>query len=163
MQHSNSGLDLAGHPVQQATSFLVGCALNMGAANLDRELRGLERKLKSGADFILTQAVFDPQTFEEVERRIGGFPVPILIGILPLSNIRHAEFLHNEVPGIVIPENVLKRMRGSGRRSQEEGISLSRELLETLAPKINGAYLMPSFGKYDVVAQVLEGLPDLIS
>lgn len=163
MQHSNTGLDLAGHPIQQATSFLVGCALNMGAANLDRELHGLERKLKSGADFILTQAIFDPLTFEEFERRIGGFPVPILIGILPLSNIRHAEFLHNEVPGIVIPENVLKRMRGSGRRSQEEGISLSRELLKAIAPKINGAYLMPSFGKYDVVAQVLDGLPDLIS
>ncbi len=160
---ANVGLDIAGHSTQQATSFFVGCAFNMGATDLDRELRGLERKLNAGADFILTQAVFDPQLVEECHRRLGGFPAPLLMGLLPLSSARHAEFLHNEVPGIVIPPEVQKRMRSAGRRGQQEGVALARELLQAVSSKIDGVYIIPAFGRYQTVAQVLDGLSALVT
>ena len=161
IHRANSGMNLAGRPIKQATSFLIGCAFNMGATDLDRELRGLERKLDAGAHFILSQAVFDPESIERCYQRLGGFPVPLLMGLLPLSSARHAEFLHNEVPGIVIPEDVQQRMRAARRRSQEEGITLARELLEAVSSKIAGVYIIPAFGKYETVAQILDGLPAL--
>ena len=158
---ANSGQDLAGHATQQPTSFYTGCALNMGAADLDRELRSLERKLNAGADFILTQAVFDPEQVERCYRSLGGFPVPVIMGLLPLSSVRHAEFLHNEVPGIVVPSGVQQRLRDAGRSGTEEGIALARELLEAVCPGIAGVYFIPAFGRYNVVAEILEGLPVL--
>ena len=160
MHKANNGRDLAGRSTQQPTSFYVGCALNMGATDLDRELRSLERKLKAGADFILTQALFDPEQMERCYQRLGGFPVPVLMGLLPLNSARHAEFLHNEVPGIVIPAGVQQRLR-ERRNGAEEGVVLARELLEAVYPRIAGVYFIPAFGRYSVVAQVLEGLPVL--
>ena len=161
IHQANSGRNLAGRPIKQATSFLVGCAFNMGATDLDRELRGLERKLDAGAHFILSQAVFDPESIERCYQRLGKFPVPLLMGLLPLSSARHAEFLHNEVPGIVIPEEVQQRMRAAGRRSQEEGVTIARELLEAVSSRIAGVYIIPAFGRYEMVTQILDGLPAL--
>ena len=162
IHQANSGLNLSGRPTQQATSFTVGCALNLGATDMDRELRGLERKLKAGAGFILTQAVFDPEPLERWRQRLGGFPVPVLLGVLPLSSARHAEFLHNEVPGIVVPKEVQERLRHAGRSGTEEGVALARELLEAVSSRIAGVYLIPAFGRYHAVAQIIEGLPALV-
>ncbi|MFQ5934647.1 MAG: bifunctional homocysteine S-methyltransferase/methylenetetrahydrofolate reductase, partial [Dehalococcoidia bacterium] len=99
----NSGMDLTGKAIEQATSFLIGCAFNLGAADMDKELRFLDHKLKAGANFILTQPVYTAEAVERAYQRLGSFPAPLLLGILPLRSHRHAEFLHNEVPGIVIP------------------------------------------------------------
>ena len=154
----NAGTDLSGKPVEQATSFLVGCALNLGAEDIDRELRTLERKLKAGADFIYTQPVYDPEMVENVHQRMGGLPVPLLVGVLPLRSHRHAEFLHNEVPGIVIPAGVRERLRQAGNGAGETGIQICRELLSEVRSMVGGAYVMPPFGRYDLVSRVLEGI-----
>ena len=133
----------------------------MGATDLDKEIHNLERKLEAGAHFILSQAVFDPKSFEYSYKKLGGFPVPLLMGLLPLNNIRHAEFLHNEVPGITIPEEIMLRMRSANQKSQPEGITIAQELLQEVYPKIAGVYFIPSFGKYQAVAEILNGVPNL--
>ncbi|MCH7705570.1 MAG: bifunctional homocysteine S-methyltransferase/methylenetetrahydrofolate reductase, partial [Chloroflexi bacterium] len=126
---ANSGLDLSGRPIEQSTSFFTGCALNLEAQDMDEELRSLERKVGAGADYILTQAVFDPEAVERCRQRLGGFPLPVIMGVLPLRSLRHTEFLHNEVPGMVIPESARQRMRDAGRSGAEVGIQLAQELL----------------------------------
>ena len=158
----NAGVDLTGKPIEQATSFFVGCAFNLGAKDMDRELKNLERKVKAGADFILTQPVYTPEAVEQAHLRLGGFPAPLLLGILPLRGHRHAEFLHNEVPGMVIPQGVRDRMRLAGDRAAQVGIELSQELLRHLRDKVAGAYFMPPFGRYDTVVQVLEGMGEVL-
>lgn len=159
---ANSGLDLSGRPIEQSTSFFTGCALNLEAQDMDGELRSLDRKLEAGADFILTQAVFDPEAVERCRQRLGGFPLPVIMGVLPLRSLRHTEFLHNEVPGMVIPEDAHQRMKDAGRSGAEAGVQLAQELLEAVHSQIGGVYLIPSFGRYDVVADVMAGLPELI-
>ena len=154
----NDGVDLAGRPLAHATSFFVGCAMNLAAKDIDRELRVLERKVKGGADFILTQPVYSPESIETVRRRLGGFPVPVLVGVLPLRSSRHAEFLHNEVPGIVISADIREQLRAAGDEAGEVGIQLGRELLKELQGTVAGTYMMPPFGRYGVVVRVLEGI-----
>ena len=158
---ANTGVDTSDRPIEQPTSFFVGCALNLEAPDPDKERESLERKLEAGADFILTQAVFDATALERWDRLLGGFPKPVILGVLPLRSVRHAEFLHNEVPGTVVPKSVRQRMRDAGQRGEEVGATLARELLRETGPKIAGAYFIPSFGHYEAVADVLEGLPDL--
>ena len=154
----NSGVDLSGRPIEQQTSFVVGCAFNPGAKDLDRELKVLDRKIEAGADFVLTQPVYAADTVERARQRLGGFPVPVLVGVLPLRSHRHAEFLHNEVPGMELPDEVRDRIRLAGRRAPEVGIEVCRELLGSVQESVSGAYFIPPFGRYDTVALVLEGL-----
>ena len=141
----NSGVDLASGPTEQATSFNVGGAFNMGAKDMDRELRALDRKLEAGADFILTQPVYTADLVEQTRQRLGGFSTQLLIGILPLRNHRHTEFLHNEVPGMVIPEEIRERMRTAGDAAAELGIELCQDLLRDVQGIVAGAYFMPPF------------------
>lgn len=148
----NEGLDLAGKSIGHPARFLIGGALDMTTATLDRELPKLERKLEAGVDFFMTQPIYEPETLEAFERRAGRLPVPVLVGVLPLQSFRHAEFLHNEVPGITIPDWVRDRMRIAGNAGRDEGFRLAHELLVALVDRIDGAYLMPSFGRYEVCA-----------
>jgi len=150
----NQGEDLAGRPIEQPTSFFVGVAFDPNAENLDRELRALEKKVDAGADFLLTQPVYDPEVLERVLQRIGAFPVPVIMGVLPLYSHRHAEFLHNEVPGIHVPEHVRQRMREAGKEGLAVGVELARELLSAVRDHVHGAYIMPPFGRYDVVEAI---------
>ena len=163
IHQANAGMDLFGRPIEQPTSFLVGCALNMEAPDMDAEFRSLERKVAAGAHFILTQAVFDPEAVERCYQRLGGFPLPVIMGVLPMRSVRHAEFLHNEVPGMVIPEGVRLRMREAKSRGPKTGVALAQELLQAVHTKIAGAYFIPAFGHYETVADVLAGLPALIA
>jgi homocysteine S-methyltransferase len=153
----NQGVDAGGRAIDGPTSFLVGGALNLAAADLDRELRVLDRKVEAGAKFLLTQPVYDPESVERIASKIGGFPVPVLLGVLPLRSVRHARFLHNEVPGIIIPDEIMQRME-SAADTGAEGIAISKELLVAVRGRIGGAYFMPPFERYHVVAQTLEGL-----
>ncbi|MFN8476103.1 MAG: bifunctional homocysteine S-methyltransferase/methylenetetrahydrofolate reductase [Anaerolineae bacterium] len=155
----NEGLDMSGKPLGSETSFFVGCAFNPGADNLDRELRLLEKKVAAGADFILTQPVFDPAVIDNLLQRLGAFPLPMLVGVIPLYGYRNAEFLHNEVPGMRISDAILKRMRDAGDQGRAEGVRIAQELLDAVHDSVQGAYFIPPFGKYERVIEVLDGLP----
>lgn len=150
----NKGKDVAGNPIGGPTAFTVGVALNLSAPDLDKEAKVLERKVAAGADFICTMPVYDPEPLDRLERILGGLPLPMLIGILPLVSHRHAEFLHNELPGFVVPGWVRERMRpaASGR---DEGLRMAHELLQAIRSRIAGVYLIPSFGRYDSVIQLV--------
>jgi len=153
----NQGRDLAGNELGQPTGFLAGAALNMGARDLDRELRTLERKLRAGADFLCTMPIFEPETLDRVLDRTGPLPVPLLVGVLPLHGLRHAEFLHNEVPGMVIPAP-LRAALGEAKDARDLGVRQAAELLAEIRRRAQGTYLIPSLGRYDRVLHLVESL-----
>lgn len=156
----NRGFDHGGEPIAQPTNFLVGAALNLTPADPARELTVLRRKIENGADFALTQPVYDvgaAQAFiARYEAEFGPLELPILAGVLPLYNARHAEFLHNEVPGIEIPDPIRQQMQAAGEDGAPTGVALARQLVEQLRPLVQGIYLMPPFGRYDLAAEVIE-------
>jgi homocysteine S-methyltransferase len=156
LSHLKRGTDLAGKPIGQPASFFVGCALDLNPQVRDRELPRLEQKIEAGADFIMTQFIFEPEPLLDFLEKVGKPPIPMMVGILPLQSYRQAEFLANEVPGIVIPTWVRERMREAGNRGREEGLALAEELLKAIMDKVEGVYLMPSFGRYEVVATLVE-------
>ena len=155
----NKGLDKAGNSIDQPTNFVVGCALNLTPGDIRRELRLLHKKIRNGADFAITQPVFDvpaAQAFiDQYQAQYEEPLIPIIAGIKPLYNGRNAEFLHHEVPGVHIPEELRKRM-GEAAEPQREGVQIALEILEELRPWAHGVYMMPAFGRYDLVADVLD-------
>ena len=157
----NQGTDQAGNAIGQPTGFVVGCALNMDADDMDREIRVLHKKLESGAQFALTQPVFQAEVVERFLDRFGGrAPLPLIMGLLPLYNERHALFLHHEVPGLSIPEPVMTRMTTSeaDETGRAEGIAIAQEILLAARPLVDGVYIMPPFRRYDVAAEVISVL-----
>ncbi len=122
----------------------------------------MHEKLEAGADFVMTQPIFDVKIWERFLKTFGEtrLPVPVMIGVLPLQSSRHAEFLHNEVPGINLTDDARDRMRRAGSNGRAEGISMAQELLRELVPHADGTYLMPSFGRYEVAAEVISILDD---
>lgn len=160
-QNFNMGMDHSGAEIGQPTSFFVGCALNLAPQDLEREIKNLHRKLAAGADFILTQPVYQQEVAQEVlelyQNRYGKLQVPILAGVLPLYSSRHAAFLHNEVPGITIPEKILGRMHIAGESGPQEGVQIALELIEQMKKWAGGIYLMPQFSRYDLAAEIVEG------
>jgi methionine synthase I (cobalamin-dependent)/5,10-methylenetetrahydrofolate reductase len=162
----NSGLDQAGQTIDQPTSFTVGCALNLEPGEPDQELHLLGKKIKNGADFALTQPVFNPQIAAEFiatcQATYGPSMIPIVAGIQPLYSNGNAEFLHNEVPGITISGRIRERMSAAADQ-QQEGVRVAQEILEELLPLIQGVYMIPVFGRYNLAADVLDVLPDLQS
>jgi homocysteine S-methyltransferase len=153
----NEGTDLAGTSIGAPTRFAVGCGVNPTAEDLDVELDRFRRKLDAGAQFVMTQPVYELGAWERFLERMGGMPpIPLLIGILPLQSFRHAEFLHNEVPGIQVPDWIRGRMHEAGSAGQRVGVELARDLLVQCRTSANGVYLMPSFGRYENCLEVLE-------
>ncbi len=161
-QGFNTGLDQSGTSIGQPTSFFVGAALNLKPAEPDREVRTAHRKVQAGADFFLTQPIYDPaaaQAFlKRYESEYGKLHQPVLVGILPLFSARHAHFLHHEVPGISIPETMHQRMEKAGEDGVKEGIRITVELAEQIKSWGQGIYLMPQFNRYDVVAEIVEAV-----
>lgn len=159
-QNFNIGLDHSGVDIGQPTSFFAGCALNLMPLDIEQEIKNLHRKLKAGADFLLTQPIFQPEAAQEFLDRFkdkyGPVDVPLLVGVLPLYSVRHAAFLHNEVPGISIPEVYRQRMENAGEKSAWEGVRIALELIEQIKPWSNGIYLMPQFNRYDLAAEIIE-------
>jgi methionine synthase I (cobalamin-dependent)/5,10-methylenetetrahydrofolate reductase len=158
IQRLNQGMDWAGNSIGGPTSFCVGVAVNPAAYDLDKEFDRFEKKVESGANFAFTQPQYELKTLEKFLNKTHHLKIPAFLGILPLHSFRHAEFLHHEVPGIQIPLEQRERMRKAGDKAQEEGIQMARELLFQAKDLVSGVYLMPSFGKYDLVLDVLEGI-----
>ncbi|PYM23596.1 MAG: bifunctional homocysteine S-methyltransferase/methylenetetrahydrofolate reductase [Candidatus Rokuibacteriota bacterium] len=158
LRRMNEGIDATGNSIGEPTSFCVGAALNPVAEDLDREVERFHRKIQAGARWFQTQPVYDLAQLDRFLERAGGSPVPILVGLLPLHSFRHAEFLHNEVPGITIPDAVRARLREAGDRALRVGIEMAQALVREVRGRYAGAYLMPSFGRFEVVAEVLDAV-----
>jgi methionine synthase I (cobalamin-dependent)/5,10-methylenetetrahydrofolate reductase len=152
----NEGHDAANSPLGAPASFHIGCALNLNMtdAETEREIEKYQRKIEAGAHFIMTQPIYELAPLERFLRRAGTPPIPMLLGCMPLHSTRHAEYLHNEVPGITIPDAVRARMRAAGEHSAEEGLQLAQELLAEARSLIQGVYLVPSYRRYDVVTEL---------
>jgi len=158
LRRMNEGHDATGSSIGAPTSFYVGAALNPAAEDVAREIERFQRKVRAGARWVQTQPVYDLAQIDRFLDRAGGSPVPVLVGILPLHSARHAEFLHNEVPGITIPEGVRRRLREAGDGALRVGIEMAQELVRAVRARYAGAYLMPSFGRFEVVAEVLDAI-----
>jgi homocysteine S-methyltransferase len=165
-QQFNQGMDKSGQSIDQATNFMVGCAVGLTPQDPEREMKLLRKKIRNGADFALTQPIFDAQAaldFIKLYEATYGEPMlPLIAGIKPLYNSRNAEFLHNEVPGIDIPEEQRQRMAEAADPPQE-GVRIAQETLIAIRPYVQGVYLMPAFGRYDLVANVIDILREPVA
>ena len=159
-QGFNAGLDHAGASIGQPTNFFVGAALNLCPPDTENEIKNLHRKIRAGADFFITQPVYraddGPKLIETYEAKYGKFDKPILVGVLPLVSVRHANFLHNEVPGISIPEETRQCIEAAGDDGVKAGVEIAVELVNQLKAWAGGVYIMPQFHKYDMVAEIIE-------
>jgi homocysteine S-methyltransferase len=161
IQNLNRGLDFTGKFIGEATSFVVGAGCNPGAVNFDYEIERFKKKIQAGAEFIFTQPVYEPSLLEKFLDATKEFShIPIIVGILPLASYRNAEFLHNEVPGMQIPPQIMERMAKapSKEAQREEGIKIAKEMLSYLrkVERVKGVYIFPPFGRYESVLRVLE-------
>lgn len=156
----NTGVDHAGGEIGQPTTFFVGAALNLCPNDPDREIRTLRKKLDAGADFFLTQPIFEVDRAREFlayyAERYGELTTPLLAGVLPLVTDRHARFLHNEVPGIVIPQEIQDRMANAGEDMLGEGKRIAVELIREIRKTFQGVYIIPSFNRFDMIAEIIE-------
>ncbi|MDF2694479.1 MAG: 5,10-methylenetetrahydrofolate reductase, partial [Labilithrix sp.] len=124
-----------------------------------RELTRLKQKKQAGAEIVMTQPVYDPAVLERFLEDIAPLGLPVLVGLLPLASYRNAEFLHNEVPGMQVPEAVRERMRkaGSGAQARKEGVAIAREMLAAVRSRVAGAYIMPPLERYELALEVVDG------
>ena len=161
-QGFNAGVDHSGTSIGQPTNFFVGAALNLCPPDMENEIKNLRRKLNAGADFFITQPIYQSEDglklLEAYGKKHGPLNKPIVAGVLPLVNVRHANFLDNEVPGIVIPDETRKRIESAGENSAEVGVELAVELIEQIKQWANGVYIMPQFHRYDMVADIIEAV-----
>ena len=156
----NEGHDAAGSSIGAQSCFHIGAALNLNMTEEEttQEIEKFRRKLEAGAHFIMTQPIYELAPLLRFLERVGKPSIPVILGCIPLHSWRHAEFLNNEVPGITIPEEVRARMRAAGERGHEEGLKLAQELLSAARSMVQGVYLMPSYGRYDVVGKLTKML-----
>jgi homocysteine S-methyltransferase len=155
----NHSLDLAGNPIPHGTAFHLGCGVNPGSIDQELEIERLHRKIENGARFVMTQPVFDDELFFNFLDRVGLRKVPYIVGILPLASYRNAEFFHNEVPGMQIPDEIRERLRGVDDPDEAAriGVEIAVEALIKTAPRAVGAYIMPPFGRIDLALEVIKG------
>lgn len=163
LKRLNEGKDWAGNSIGQGTAFTIACALDMQRC-LDnpKEMERFRRKLEAGADFVMSQPIYDVAVLrrflERYHEHYGALGRPLLLGVMPLQSSRHTEFLHNEVPGIAIPDAVRERMRKAGEHGLQEGLAMAQDLLAAAQEHVQGAYLMPSFGRYEMVGELVKVL-----
>ncbi|MEK6769159.1 MAG: bifunctional homocysteine S-methyltransferase/methylenetetrahydrofolate reductase [Gemmatimonadota bacterium] len=154
----NHGLDPGGNPIGRPTSFVIGVGVNPAAVDPEREIKRFKWKVDAGAEFAVTQPVFDPEQLERFLARIEEFRIPIVAGIWPLVSLRNAEFLANEVPGVSVPDSVLDRMRTAQDQGKEaslaEGVSIAREMLARVRHMVQGAQVSAPFGRVPIALEV---------
>ena len=160
MGHMNHGKDLMGNPLGSRTGFCISCAVNPAADDLDREIDRLALKAEQGAHVAFSQPIFDVELLDRFLDRIKDIDIRFMLGVIPLRTIRHAEFLHYEVPGMTIPGWVRDRMRSatSTEEATDIGIDIAVNFLESVLDRVNGIYLMPPFKKYDIAVRILSHL-----
>jgi methionine synthase I (cobalamin-dependent)/5,10-methylenetetrahydrofolate reductase len=156
----NAGIDPSGKEIGGHTSFVIATGAEPGAIDRDRELRRLEAKRAAGAELIMTQPVYDPDTLSTFLDDVASLGLPVMVGLLPLASHRNAEFLHNEVPGMQIPLAYRERMArvGSGPEARAEGVRIAHEALGSVASRVAGAYVMPPFNRVESALAVLEAV-----
>jgi homocysteine S-methyltransferase len=158
LSHLNRGCDLTGNPIGPPLGIHIGCGADPSKPDWDKELRRLEEKVKAGAEYIMTQPVYDPRQVERFLKAIQYLKTPVLIGSLPLYSHKNAEFLHNEVPGMIIPPQIRERMRvaGTGEKAQNEGVAIAQDALRAGQDLAQGVYVMPPFNRVDLALRVVE-------
>jgi homocysteine S-methyltransferase len=163
-QGFNAGVDHSGVSIGQPTNFFVGAALNLCAPEPEQEIKNLRRKIQAGADFFLTQPIYHSEDgsgfLSAYEKRYGKLDRPILVGILPLVSLKHANFLNHEVPGISIPDAIIRRMEKAGEGAAQEGVRLAVELVEQIKLWAQGVYIMPQFSRFDLTAEIIEQIKE---
>jgi methionine synthase I (cobalamin-dependent)/5,10-methylenetetrahydrofolate reductase len=153
----NHGLDLGGSPIGKPTGYHVGVGANPGAIDMEFELRRFRYKVEAGAEFAVTQPVFDVEQLKSFLKKVAAHKIPIIAGIWPLASLRNAEFMRNEVPGVIVPDSVMERMQGAeaAGRAKEEGIAIARETLEEVRALVQGVQVSAPFGKVQGALDVL--------
>jgi homocysteine S-methyltransferase len=152
----NAGMNGAGNPIDRGTGFTIGAAFNPNVQAMETQVARLEKKIANGARFAQTQPLFDLERLDTMLRLTGDIEIPILPGILPLVSERNTEFLHNEVPGIVIPEEIRSRMRGKGKEEGvREGLAIAREFIDAARDRVGGFYIIPPFGNHAIAAELV--------
>jgi homocysteine S-methyltransferase len=155
----NRGLDLGGNPIGAGTGFVIGVGANPGLTDLDEEIRRFEYKVKAGAEYAVTQPVFDIRLLESFLRRIEHCRIPVIAGIWPLVSVRNAEFMKNELR-VSVPDSILERMAAAQtpEAAREEGITIAREMLVAVRQTVQGAQISAPQGRYSSAVDVLEAL-----
>ncbi len=152
----NQGTDWAGKTLGGATNFAIGVAVNPVADDIDAEIERFQAKIEAGARYAMTQPIFDPEHWYSFVKKLGGKPsIPVMIGIWPLNSYKQALRLNNEVPGIVIPEAVLKSMEAAGANARDRGFEVAREMLQWSRTELAGAYLVPPFKRYEEILDII--------
>lgn len=158
----NRGIDIGGKRLSESTGFHIGVGANPGAINLDYEISRFEWKVDAGAEFTITQLVFDIRLLENFLKRIDHCRIPVLAGIWPLSSLRNAEFMHNEVPGAQVPKEIMNRMKNAqeigAERARQEGVAIAQETLTAIKDMVEGIQISPPLGKYELALEVLKAL-----
>jgi homocysteine S-methyltransferase len=156
----NRGLDIGGQSIGQPSAFHIGVAVNPGAFDLDEELRRFEYKVEAGAEFAITQPLFDVAELTRLLDRIAGSRIPILAGVTPLDSLRHAEFMANEVPGVRVPDEVVERMRRAdlAGTARAEGLAIAREIAAAVRPFVQGLQISTAAGAAEIALEMLDGI-----
>ncbi|WP_245996686.1 bifunctional homocysteine S-methyltransferase/methylenetetrahydrofolate reductase [Brevibacillus invocatus] len=153
----NEGVSFSGRPLKQNAQFIVGAAFNPNVRQIDAAIARLEKKVEAGADYIMTQPVYDAESIKVVYEATKHIGIPVFIGIMPLTSSRNAEFLHNEVPGIKLSPEALERMkRVQGEDARREGIQIAKELLDTAVRYFQGIYLITPFNYYSMATELIQ-------
>lgn len=162
VKNLNGGLDLAGNPLGATTSFAVGVGANPAATDVETEIRRFREKVAAGAEYVLTQPVYEARSLENFLELTKDIGIPVLVGLLPLSSFKNAEFLHNEVPGMHVPKRVRDLLRDApgADEARSLGIEIAREALRDCLtlPRVRGAYIMPPFGRYEAALRIIDGI-----
>jgi methionine synthase I (cobalamin-dependent)/5,10-methylenetetrahydrofolate reductase len=154
----NSGVDFAGNSIGKPTAFSIGVAANPTSPDLDSEIVRLREKMAAGGQYVMTQPLYEPESLERFLDDFNEGDIPVLLGILPLVSYKHAQFLHNEVPGIEIPENIRRMMEKAGKQSARVGGEIASEFIEKTKDLVSGIYIMPSFGRFETSISILKSL-----
>jgi homocysteine S-methyltransferase len=153
----NRGVNHVGRSLNGRTNFIIGCAFNPNALNFESQVKKLESKLAAGAQYVMTQPVFDVELARRTAARLKPLGVPVFLGVMPLMSSRNAEFLHNEVPGIKIAERLRERLRHcSDAEAMKIGLEVAREVRDVALEAFNGVYLITPFLRYEVSVELLD-------
>jgi homocysteine S-methyltransferase len=160
VRNLNHGLDIGGNPMGSQTALLIGVGANPGALNMDEEIRRFEWKVEAGAEYVVTQPVFDLDLLESFLKRIEHVKIPVLCGIWPLTSFRNAEFMVNELR-VPVPEEFMERMRrvDDAEKARAEGVAIAREMVERVTSMVQGVQLSAPFGRYQMAIDVAEAIP----